>query len=246
MTVVTFKWGARYPSADVNRLHLTVRNQGFTDWEFVCFTDDPTGLDEGISARPLPEIELPDEFARTFWRKLSMFDPSNGLVGPCLYLDIDTVITGDLNPLFEDWNGEPRFIKNWVGEKTAARDHFDRINSSAFIFTAGTCGEVLEKFYANKDEILRKYPGDQGFVHDSLAERASFFNPEYCVSFKKHCIPKFPLNYFLTPKIPPHAIIVCFHGNPDPHEASKGFRGKKMKTSCRPTPWVFSPPTNAR
>ena len=49
-------------------------------------------------------------------------------------------------------------------------------------------------------------------------------------SFKRHCIPAFPLNHFLTPKVPAQARIVAFHGRPDPDEALRGY-GEPSRTT---------------
>lgn len=238
MTILTMKWGSRYPSDYVNKLFEAARIFGLRDARFVCYTDVVEGLAPGIEARPLPPIDLPEKYRWTFWRKLSLFDPALGLKGPCLYLDLDVVITGDLLPLFHGWSGGPRFIKSWVGAKTEKRAKFDRINSSVMLYNGSTCGEVLEEFYRNREEVLKSYPGDQGFVYDRLAENADFFNPALCVSFKKHCVPRFPCNLWMRPKVPLGASIVVFHGKPDPHEAARGSRFGRMKHWCRPVAWA--------
>ena len=240
MKIVTIKWGSRYPADYVNRLFDATRHHGLADAEFLCYTDDFTGLHPEIQALPLPVIDLPKAYQWTFWRKLTLFDPKLGMTGPCLYFDLDVVITGDLSPLVRDWSGRPRFIRNWVGAKTARRAHYDRINSSVVLYDGARCGRILERFAADRDAILQQYPGDQGFVHDCLADDAEFFDDGLCVSFKKHCIPRFPLNLWITPKVPDGAAVVVFHGRPDPHEAAAGFRGGRLKHRCQPVPWIQS------
>jgi len=239
MNIVTIKWGARYPSAYVNRLFEATRAHGLDDTDFCCYSDDFSGLDPRIRALPLPDIELPEKYRWTFWRKLALFDPALGLTGPCLYFDLDVAITGDLRPLVADWSGRPRFIRNWVGAKTARREHFDRINSSVVLYDGSACGRILERFHADREQILQRYPGDQGFIHDCLADEAEFFRDGLCVSFKRHCIPRFPLNLFAVPKVPDGAAVVVFHGKPDPHEAAEGFRAGRLKHRCRPVPWIY-------
>lgn len=242
MNIVTIKWGSRYPSTYVNRLYEATQANGLIDTVFFCYTDDRLGLDPRIKALPLPEINLPENYSWTFWRKLALFDPALGLTGPCLYFDLDVVIKGDLRPLVAEWSGHPRFIRNWVGAKTARREHFDRINSSVVLYEGSSCGLILERFQADRDGILRRYPGDQGFIHDCLADKAEFFKEGLCVSFKRHCIPRFPLNLFTVPKIPSGAAVVIFHGKPDPHEAAAGFRAGRLKHWCRPVPWIDHQP----
>jgi hypothetical protein len=238
MNILTIKWGSRYPASYVNKLFEAVRRFGLKDARFICYTDLAQGLEPGIDALPLPEIDLPERHRWTFWRKLALFDPALGLQGPCLYLDLDVVIAGDLQPLLAKWSGRPRFIKNWVGAKTAKRPRFDRINSSVMLFEGSTCGKILREFHADQDRVLRDYPGDQGFVYDCLAENADFFTPGLCVSFKKHCIPRFPLNLLFRPRVPTGASVVLFHGKPDPHEAAQGYRLGRVKHWCRSATWA--------
>jgi hypothetical protein len=41
----------------------------------------------------------------------------------------------------------------------------------------------------------------------------------WCASFRYGCLPMFPLSLFVTPKKPPQAKIIVFHGVPKPQEA---------------------------
>ncbi|CAK0865317.1 unnamed protein product [Prorocentrum cordatum] len=97
LAVVCVKWGRRYGAEYVNRLHAGVRRHlpaERAEASFLCFTDDPSGLDEGIRAMPLPE-GLP-----LWWGKAHLFSEEAGLDGHrVLYLDLDQVIVGSLAPL---------------------------------------------------------------------------------------------------------------------------------------------------
>lgn len=238
MTIVTIKWGRRYPGSYVNILRRHTRHYGLGDARFICFTDDATGLDADIDVRPLPEIDLPESRRWTFWRKLALFDPRLGITGPCLYLDLDIVLIGDLRPLMDGWNGNPRFIQTWVGPKTIRSGNYERINSSVMLYDGQSCGNVLTQFHANQEGAFSRYSTDQGFIYEALASHAEFFPRQLCVSFKKHCLARFPLNFFLTPKAPAGTCVVCFHGKPDPHEAARGYMVGRLKYRCRPTPWI--------
>ncbi len=244
LKIITIKWGSRYPGAYANVLRDATRKFGLAESKFICFTDDPAGLAPGIDARPLPEIDLPERYRWTFWRKLALFDPALALDGPCLYLDLDVVLTDNLEPLLAGWNGHPRFIKNWLGAKTIKRGGYEHINSSVMLYDGGACGRVLEKFHADQGGAFSRYPTDQGYIYECLEDVAGFFTDGQCVSFKRHCLPRFPLNLILTPRVPEDARIVCFHGKPDPHEAAAGFRTGKLKHRCKPVPWIPLPATN--
>ena len=99
LVVTCLKWGKRYSAAYVNRLYTASRRQLRRPARFVCFTEDRAGLDDGIEARPLPD-NLP-----LWWGKAYLFSEEAGLDGHrVLFLDLDQVIVGDLDP-FADYTG---------------------------------------------------------------------------------------------------------------------------------------------
>ena len=65
-----------------------------------------------------------------------------------------------------------------------------------------------------------------------------YWNPEWCVSFKRKCLQPFPLNFFLLPKDPENAKIIVFHGRPTPEQARAGFKGKGGLRYVKPTIWL--------
>jgi len=95
LVVACLKWGKRYSSVYVNRLWAASRRHLRMPARFVCFTEDPAGLDGSIEARPLPAASLP-----LWWGKAYLFSEEAGLDGNrVLFLDLDQVILGDLDPL---------------------------------------------------------------------------------------------------------------------------------------------------
>ena len=55
-----------------------------------------------ILYKPLPKINLPDMISLTPWRKLSVWQfPLFDLTGDVLFLDLDLVITGNLDQFFD-------------------------------------------------------------------------------------------------------------------------------------------------
>jgi hypothetical protein len=43
---------------------------------------------------------------------------------------------------------------------------------------------------------------------------------------------------WLTPQVAPGCRILVFHGRPDPDEAIRGYRGRKIHHHMRPAPWL--------
>lgn len=91
--VACVKQGTMYSSIYVNVLKNMVKRHLPLQYEFVCFTDDEKGLDNDITIKPLPE-NVPG-----WWAKLYLFSENAGLNGIVFYLDLDTVVCGDLNKI---------------------------------------------------------------------------------------------------------------------------------------------------
>ena len=96
LTVVCVKWGTKYDSEYVFKLFRGVRRHLRLDHEFVCFTDDNTGLRDvkGITIRNLSEIGWTG-----WWNKATLFSKSARLSGRVMYVDLDTVIVSSLDSL---------------------------------------------------------------------------------------------------------------------------------------------------
>ena len=121
VNILTLKWGTLYTSDYVNRVYRGVKRHLHRPFRFVCVTDDPTGLADGIEAVDFPA--KPDWLhpnARYpewpgIYVKLLVFEKGfAGLAGPTLFLDIDQIITGDLDCFFDYRPGEFCIIHNWV------------------------------------------------------------------------------------------------------------------------------------
>ncbi|MCA9210969.1 MAG: hypothetical protein KDA55_21570, partial [Planctomycetales bacterium] len=102
VNVICMKWGDKYGANYVNILRAMVRRHLSLPHRFVCFTENASGLHPEVEVFPLPELELPDGIPERCWRKLCTFDRQLGdLHGPTLFLDLDVVVLGSLDSLFE-------------------------------------------------------------------------------------------------------------------------------------------------
>jgi hypothetical protein len=214
--VVCMKWGRRYPAEYVNRLHRMVQGHLALEHRFVCLTDDARGIGPGIECLPLPDFPLPRARRSVPWRKVGLFEPRlHDLSGTALFLDLDLVIVGGLDPFFAHRPGEFCIIPGW------ARGH--RGNSSVFRFEVGGLPEVAARFRADPEAVVGRWRGDQEFVCDLLGDRVNLWPRGWCRSFKHDCLRGRWLDWVLPPRLPAEARVVVFHGRPKPPDASAGF-----------------------
>lgn len=233
--VICMKWGNRYDPMYVNILASAVRRHLAREHRFVCFTEDPEGIDPRVEIRPLPEMPIDPSLPERGWRKLTMLaEKLADLEGRALFLDLDLIVLSDLTPFFEvpgafriirDWN----LSGGWIG------------NSSVFRFEIGMHQDVLDHILAHGDDVRKKYRNEQAYLSAAMREKGllDYWEPDWCLSFKKHAIRPLPMSLFREPRRPgPETKIMVFHGQPNPHQVLDGWHNMKKLRWVRPADWI--------
>ena len=101
----------------------------------VCFTDDDAGLDDIAEALSLPTTAM-----KAWWLKAYLFSSEADLTGPVLYLDLDTVVCGDLENLAALASGSRFATLGTAAMRNENRDH--GYNSSVMAWTAPLYSEI--------------------------------------------------------------------------------------------------------
>ena len=111
-----------------------------------------------------------------------------------LCLDLDLIITGSLDDLF-DYPGEVMIIKDWIKKDGTG-------NSSVYRFEVGAHPEVLAEFEKSFEQIKKTHRNEQEYLSAALmAKNALVYWPDnWCRSFKRHCIKPFSLLLPVKPK----------------------------------------------
>lgn len=237
--VLCMKWGTKYGPEYVNRLYAMVRRHLSGEFNFVCLTDDGTGIRPEVKCLPIPPLNLhlaPGQRDGA-WKKLTTFEADlHGLRGTALFLDVDVVVVGSLDAFFEQ-PGEfliihdyPRFWR--FGRRITG-------NSSVYRFELGAHADVLAYFREHMDEVQANYRNEQTFLSKFLNRQGklSYWPEGWCPSFKYHGIPAWPANYWREPFVPAGARIMIFHGECNPPDALAGRRNKRMGF-IKPASWV--------
>lgn len=235
--VLCMKWGTLYGADDVNNLYRGVKRHLFRPFRFVCFTDDAAGLDAAINTLPLPDLGLPAGNSDTRWRKLALFQKHlGGLSGTALFLDLDLVIVGDLDPFF-DLPGVVPIIRDddlfrpkVLRRVRPKRDRFLHMvgNTSVFRFEIGAHPEILDSYLDDPAAAARQYEHEQQMVSDLLDRRGklSYWPRGWCISFKNDCVGRGLRSYLSDPICPEDAKIVLFAGAPKMSDIISGKGGK--------------------
>ena len=179
-----------WPSvADVARLAADCAEH-CAEHRFVCLSDVDV---PGVEVIPLLH-NWP-----SWWSKIETGRP--GLFsGPCLYLDLDSVVLAD--------------ITHMAGGNFAMLSDFYRPQNPAsgmMAWTDDMPANIYADFVKKPDAYMEchKRGGDQAYIATCVVpERLQSRHPDEIVSYKVHC----------RNGVPKAAKVVCFHGQPKPRD----------------------------
>lgn len=231
--VLCMKWGTKYGPEYVNRLYAMVVRHLKGPFEFICLTDDQQGIRDEVRCMPIPSLALPAGIPERGWTKLTTFEADlHGLRGTALFLDLDVVIVGDITPFF-DAPGEFLIIHDWKRPWRVTG------NSSVYRFELGAHAGVLAEFRATQESVRSRLRNEQAFLSEVMHRQGklAYWPADWCCSFKYHCIPRWPSNYWREPAFPEGTRIVIFHGEVNPPDALAGRRNRRFR-HIRPARWV--------
>jgi hypothetical protein len=216
--VLCMKWGTLYPADYVNVLFNACKRHLSRPFRFVCLTDDSAGLAPGIEAMAIPDIGLaPDQwFLPGIWPKIAIYGADlHGLRGRALFIDLDMLVVGDLEALFDHGTG---FVATDMGPawENPPRLGPGQVATSIFAYDLGTETQILDAYLANPAAAMTQFQNEQDFV-GAHARAMAFFPPGWVLSFKRHLRRAVGVDLFLAPLRPPaSARVIAFHGRPRP------------------------------
>lgn len=217
--VVVVKWGTKYDSRIVNRMHRAVQRHCSRPFRFVCITDSPdSDYHRDIQIKPFPAFSADfDELKKGCRLKLSVFAP--GVLDenlPTLFFDLDTVVFGDVAKLVDEldrnralfmlrnhyiqWWKLPDFVKRLAGKKY----YFG--NSSVLGFYPRDFHEVFEDFNAD----IRKAPtplpkhlsSDERYMSFHAGRRVRVFSTRVANKFAEEYMLPWPFLEELRKRLP--------------------------------------------
>ena len=228
VNVVCVNWGTKYSPDYVERLYKMVKINTTLPFKMYCLTDNPDIYrDHIIGVKLEPGFE-------GWWNKMQLFKDEVLPPGEYLYFDLDVVIVGDIDCIFEyEGFGITRdFINPDIG-LLGGKEY----NSSVMIFTQNSA--IWAHFINNQTRWAaeqKRIPffGDQNVISDFL-NRNGFdcpFPDEWIWSFKMGSIRgRRPVDHtkFFGAEIPEGGKICVFHGQPNPHQVNIDCVNKHWK-----------------
>jgi len=198
--VCVLKSGGAYGPDDVIKLRRGIIRHLKKDFKFYCLSD--MELPYYIS-----KIKLEHNFPG-WWSKMELFKPYMGQFGDILFIDLDTVIVGDLEPVLKPLN-----------KITLLRDFYrpKELGSGLMYIPKLRRYKIWEEWTKNPEMHMCKFRtgGDQAFLMQYWLNKADRFQElyycNYILSYKADNVGE---------KLPKTAKIICFHGKPKPADVT--------------------------
>jgi len=243
--IICIKWGRKYPAYYVNRLYEGVARNLNRPFRFFCVTEHPEEIRPEVEIIPLPtepfalpiESTLAESKRKGAFGKISLFKPGLiGAPGPILGFDLDVVITGPLDDLFDFAPGKICMRHDWLGARRGRPDG----HGSVFRFDPALHPYLYGDFAADPVSAIRDHKFSEQKYTSSTAQLHGdfeYFPGEWISSFKRDAMRTPPLNFLLEPRLPASTRVMCFHGNPKMEEVVVGFAGGFLRHT-RPCSWL--------
>jgi hypothetical protein len=235
--IVCMNWGTAYGADYVNRLYGMVSRNITGPFKLVCYTDNREGIHPDVELHDCPEVDIPHPKRNRGFRKISLWaDQLPGLEGDVLFLDLDIVITDNIDCFF-DYEPDSDFvvIHNWTQPEKRIG------NTSAYRFKIGSHPYLLSNLLENHEEVMARFTNSQTYISYTV-NNMSFWPDEWCRSFKVHCVPRGVKRWMVEPHLPEGTKLVAFPGTPNPPDAAEGRwpspMHKRIYKHIRPTSWV--------
>lgn len=200
--VVCLKWGTKYSADYVNYLYASIKRNTTLDFNFTCFTDDPTGVH--CNTHPLPSG------LDGWWNKLYLFSseipfPTHARI---VYIDLDSVITGNVDDILSVQSDRIVVLRDFYTGLSRKVVGNECVGSGLMAWEHGAHAEIWTRFASNPGDAVSSVAphGDQKWIERMATSRVYWQDvlPNQVVSYKVHCYAGLPND----------ARIICYHGRP--------------------------------
>jgi hypothetical protein len=163
-----------------------VRRYCTLPFEFVCFTEDPKGLNSTVRVMPIPQ----SYGVNGWWHKPLLFNPSLPLEDPqgtILYMDLDVIVFRSIDRLFTYKPNEFCVIRDF---NRCNNPKWNRFNSSVVRWNIGQHPQIYRDFIKNPAAPVRRFHGDQDWLYAQVKNDFNFWPDEWVMSYKTKMVLK--------------------------------------------------------
>lgn len=209
VTVACVCTGIKYNPLYVTRLKHMVERFNTRAAKFVVLTDQPARFN-GIATINVAALNLPG-----WWNKMALFEPSIRGDERWVFIDLDTVIVGNIDPLL-DWDGEFGVCQNFT--QLAGHPTWPcKYGSCVMSFSPGFGRHIYTSFMMHRARLMNECPkGDQQAI-ELLHSHATYLQSVLPSGF---FLNKRQLHLYPS-KPPAEAAMVIFGGSQGPHNAKQ-------------------------
>ena len=212
--IICLKIGDLYSPDYVNNLYKAVRK--YTDNDFICFTDDSTGIDPGVICHTM--LPRSSEGWWPTWSKIEIFGREElRWYDKKVYFDLDMVIQGDITPILNhdaDW----AMIRcKWKGIKFRIdRPNVPYLNSSCMVWK--DISWIYKKWESDWRSIVKNYIGTDVWYHRNKITATCL--PDFFYSYREGDRPSHYWENDCQPHFEymPDYLVCLFHQEPNIHE----------------------------
>lgn len=205
MHFLCIKWGNKYTSDYVNNLHGMVKRNYTKRFKFICYTDEPEGIDKGITVRPIPDVK-PLHPKYWFGRENCCWDRAKFLMlnshiwlktkGPFCYLDLDIIIQNNIDEIESLAKSPHMLYSNWENPEVLTDRRFIDIrgslyNSSVMMWCTDQGEKIYNDVMKHKDVVFKTfYKGTDNYYpyreHDVVGDDYwSFLPSDWVYSYNR-------------------------------------------------------------
>ena len=211
-------YGNKYDVEYVQKLYNMVTRNTTHLINFYVFTDH-VKMQKMVEGGRLYVKQFPEHDLDGWWNKMQLFHPDVQLPGTTLYMDLDVVITHNIDDFFT-YKPEAKFV---------GMNDFNPVtkqwNSSIMRFDQSHWHDKLwRRFSKDKSNLLRRFPGDQNLISDFIKKEpgCDSFPDSWTQSYKWY--DRSGTRYSRSAMTYEHngeSLVTVFHGQPNPHESTQ-------------------------
>ena len=215
--------GTAYDWIYVERLYNMLQANTSYQIRLHVFTEADRSVPEPFVKHKLTEWPGIAGPRKSWWYKMQMFNPAHDL-GRILYFDLDTVITGNIDWI---WQLSDQYFWAIRDFKYLWRTAWTGINSSVMIWDSNKFGWIWKDFTSkNVNATTKLFHGDQDYLSSLLDDsNRQFFQHDFVKSWRWQ-VNDGGLNMKTRLSNKPNTgtvldrdtSILIFHGRPKPHE----------------------------